>query len=89
MCLHDLFLEYLNFLRNVLTAATVRSSRAITTTLRDSSLSIATKWSVHTQIMLVALTVISTHGAICIATEEWVEEVACEGLCTHLVVTSI
>ena len=89
MCLHDLFLEDLNLLRNVLTAASVRSSRAITTSLRDASLPVATKWSVHTQIMLVTLTVVSTHGAICVAPEERVEEVACEGLCAHLVITSI
>ena len=50
---------------------------------------IATDGSIHAQIMLVTIRIISAERFIIIASKERVEEVSGERLCAHLIVTPI
>ena len=52
-------------------------------------MSILSSWSLHAQISPVIFTIISILTVCIIASEERVEEVACQGLGTNLIITPI
>ena len=89
MRLQDLLLENLHLFRHILTAASIRCRRTVSTAFGDASLPCATHWGFHAEVVLIALIIVPSQRAISIASEEWVEEVTGERLCTDLIITAI
>lgn len=72
----NLLLENFDFLRHILTTTAIRSSRAIATARRNSSLTSAAKIFFHAQICTILSAIISS-GPIRLTPEQWVQKVAC------------
>ena len=85
----NLFLEDFDFIGYVVATASIWGCRAISAALWDTTMSILSSWSLHAQISPVILTIISILTVCIIASEERVEEVACQGLGTYLIITPI
>ena len=73
MSVIDLFLEYFDLIRDVVTAAAIRRGRAIAATLRNASLPRATEGCLHAQVVLItAIFVCIARLSLSLTAEEWV-----------------